>query len=96
MAANDMNSSARGAVARRAYQGREWVTAIDAHCRGPRAPVTPLTSLHYTMDSTSEFDGHSEKKLEKSELYEISIAKKTVELDVHFQKQEEVEMVGQP
>ncbi|EYB96135.1 hypothetical protein Y032_0153g2926 [Ancylostoma ceylanicum] len=31
-AANNINSDARGAVARRALQGREWVTAIDAYC----------------------------------------------------------------
>ncbi|EYC25860.1 hypothetical protein Y032_0011g1429 [Ancylostoma ceylanicum] len=32
MAANDIDSSARGAVARRACQGPEWITAINAHC----------------------------------------------------------------
>ncbi|EYB89305.1 hypothetical protein Y032_0233g3086 [Ancylostoma ceylanicum] len=31
-AANDINSGARGAVALRACQGREWVTSIGAHC----------------------------------------------------------------
>ncbi|EYC11753.1 hypothetical protein Y032_0049g1749 [Ancylostoma ceylanicum] len=32
MTTNDIDSVARGAVAQRACQGREWVTAIDAHC----------------------------------------------------------------
>ncbi|EYB95293.1 hypothetical protein Y032_0162g3448 [Ancylostoma ceylanicum] len=32
MAANNTDSVVRGAVARRACQGREWVSAIDAHC----------------------------------------------------------------
>ncbi|EYC15943.1 hypothetical protein Y032_0035g3057 [Ancylostoma ceylanicum] len=33
-AANDIDSGARGAVARRVCQDREWVVTIDAHCTG--------------------------------------------------------------
>ncbi|EYB92667.1 hypothetical protein Y032_0191g1306 [Ancylostoma ceylanicum] len=35
MVANDIDSCARCAVARRAHQSCEWVTTIDAHCTVP-------------------------------------------------------------
>ncbi|EYC13799.1 hypothetical protein Y032_0042g537 [Ancylostoma ceylanicum] len=42
MVANDIDFGARGAVAWRAYQVHEWVTAIDTNCKCTRVKRTHI------------------------------------------------------